>query len=871
MLNRLCFSLALLLSGFTASPLAAGHALDYYLPTGTDYSVAVPTPEEHFGFPFGEWHLSSHQLDSYLRAIAAAAPTRVQLEVIGRSHEHKPLHLLIITSPENHARLDDIRREHLARWGAQPPPADRANGAPVIVSLGYGVHGNEPSAMHAAVLIAYHLAAAQGPEHDALLQSAVVLIEPLRNPDGSDRSAQWFNQHKSLSTPSADPLDREHNEGWPGGRFNHYWFDPNRDWLPLVHPGARARADNFHQWRPHVSADYHEMGTDTTYFFQPGIPSRNNPSIPAAVVALHESIAAFHREALDAAGVLYFSRERFDDFYAGKGSTYPDLHGSVGILFEQASSRGHRQDTPHGLLTFPITIRNQVLTSLSTLRAAATLRPELLHQQRSFVQETAAAAAMAKTRAYVFSDDGDPARAQAFLDLLLQHRIEVRPLLEPVTAAGHEFKPGTAWVALTNQAQFRLLTEMFIERTEFADEVFYDVSAWTLPRAFNLPFAGLPQVPRTGAMLSATPSFPQGALIGGHSDYAYLLDWRGHFAARALQRLHRAGILVKGLTGSGLEVLAADGSRGQLAPGAVLVPVGLQPEKASLIREVIERIVQEDAVTVYGCTTGGSAAGVDLGSSTFVTLKPARVALITGAGVNAPAIGAAWHLLDQRAGLTPTLLDHAQLGRAPLAGYHVIVFADGAYESAIGDATVAELKRWVREGGTLVLMGGALTWAAKKELAALEFITPGHPAPGRLPYGNAAEVEALKLVAGSIFDVSIDPTHPLGFGFASGRLALCRNHTIFLKPSKSPYETPAVYADDPLLAGYASAANQKAVAGSAAAMALSIGRGSIVALPDDPNFRGFWHGGNRLFLNAVFHGRAIRPVLLRSESGSAAE
>jgi len=866
MLDRLFFILALVLSGFTASPLAAGQALDYYLPAGTAYDAAVPTPEKFFGFSFGEWHLSSHQLDAYLRAVAAAAPERVRLEIIGRSHEQKPLHLLIITAAENHARLDDIRRDHLARWGAQPPPADRDNGAPVIVSLGYGVHGNEPSAMHAAVLMTYHLAAAQGPELDALLQSTVVLIEPLRNPDGSDRSAQWFNQHKSLSAPSADPLDREHNEVWPGGRFNHYWADPNRDWLPLVHPEARTRADLYHHWRPHVAADYHEMGTDTTYFFQPGIPSRNNPSIPAPVVALHESIAVFHREALDTAGVLYFSRERFDDFYAGKGSTYPDLHGSVGILFEQASSRGHVQDTPHGLLTFPLTIRNQVLTSFSTLRAAVALREELFRQQRTFAQDSAAAAAAANVRAYVFGDDGDPARAHALLDLLLRHRIEVRPLLAPVTAAGHEFKPGHAWVALTSQSQFRLLTEMFIERTEFADDVFYDVSAWTLPHAFNLPFAGLSQTPRTGDVLTVAPAFPKGSLIGGHSDYAYLLDWRGHFAARALQRLHRAGILVKGLTGSGLEVLTADGSRGQLSAGAVLVPVGLQPDKAPLIREVIDRIVQEDAATVYGCATGGSAVGVDLGSSTFMTLAPTRVALITGTGVNAPAIGAAWHLLDQRAGLTPTLLDHAQLGRASLADYNVIVFTDGIYESAIGDDTVKELKSWVREGGTLVLMGRALSWATKKELAALEFITPGHPAPGRLPYGNASEVEALKLVAGAIFDVSIDRTHPLGFGFDTGRLALCRNHTIFLKPAKSPYETPAVYTDEPLLAGYASAANQKALAGSAAAVALAMGRGSVVALPDDPNFRGIWHGGNRLFLNAVFHGRAIRPVLIRGGS-----
>lgn len=865
MIARILTLVALFLTGLPAASLAAGRTLDYFLPAATDHAATVPSPEAFFGFPFGEWHLSSYQLDAYLRAVAAAAPDRVRLEIIGHSHERKPLHLLTITSAANHARLDEIRRNHLARWSAQAPAASSDVNAPAIVSLGYGVHGNEPSAMQAAVLTVYHLAAAQGSDIAALLDSAVILIEPLRNPDGSDRAAQWFNQHKSLTAPSADPLDREHNEGWPGGRFNHYWFDPNRDWLPLVHPEAQARAELFHRWRPHVAADFHEMGSDTTYFFQPGIPTRNNPSIPAEIVALHERIATFHREAFDAAGVLYFSRERFDDFYAGKGSTYPDLHGSVGILFEQASSRGHAQDTPHGLLTFPTTIRNQVLTSLSTLKAAATLRADLLRQQRSFARETAAAAAADRVRAYVFGDDGDPARAHAFLDLLRQHRIAVRPLLEPVSAGGHAFKPGAAWVALTDQAQFRLLTEMLVQRTEFEDNVFYDVSAWTLPLAYNLPFAALEQAPRSGDVLTAAPEFPRGQLIGGHSDYAYVLDWSGHHAPRALQRLHQAGILVKGLTGPGLELPLAGGTRARLAPGAILVPVGLQPDKAPLIREIIGRIVAQDGVTVYGCGSGGSAGGPDLGSPAFAPMAAPRVALITGSGVNATAIGPAWHALDQRAGLVPTLLDVAQFGRADLARYQVIVFADGAYES-IADPTVAELKRWVRQGGTLVLMGRALQWAARKEIAPLEFITPEHPATGRLPYAGAADNEALKRVAGSLFRAEIDPTHPLGFGFGRGELALCRTHTIILKPAKSPYETPAVYAANALLAGYASETNRQAIAGSAAALALATGRGAVIALPDDPNFRGLWHGGQRLFFNAVFHGRAITAVRTAGDS-----
>ena len=843
--------------------LRGGPALDYYLPPGTAYDHRVPTPEQFFGWQVGEWHLHSEQVTAYLQAVAAAAPERVKFEIMGRTHERKPLILLTITAPEHLRDIEKIRLAHLALSDpAQPAQADLA-AMPVVVNLGYSIHGNEPSGVNAMVLVAYHLAAARGPDIEAMLRQAVILIETQRNPDGGDRAAQWFNQHRSLSAPSADPADREHNEAWPRGRFNHYWFDPNRDWLPLVHPEAQARAELFHRWRPHLLTDHHEMGSNNTYFFQPGAPNRNNPSSPDQVAVLTHRVAAFHQKALDGRGVFYFSEQNFDDFYPGKGSTYPDLHGTIGILFEQASSRGHVQETQNGRLDFPFTIRNQVLTSFSSLEAALALRTELRELQRDYARTTAELAAQSKVRAYVFGDDGDPARAWALRDLLARHQIEVRPLAESVTADAHTFKPGAAWVVRVDQSQYRLLNEIFVQRTEFKDNVFYDVSAWTLPLAYNLPFAALEHVPAAGEVPVEAPAFPTGALVGGHSNYAYLFSWEAYHAPRALLRLQQAGVVVKGLTGAAIEMVAGDGTRAQFAPGAILVPVGMQPAKAEAIREIIDRIVREDAVTVYGCSTGLTPAGVDFGSSSFVPLAMPKVALITGHGVEPQEIGAAWHFLDQRVGLAPTLLDVAQLGGADLARYNVIVFGNGAYADTVSDVTVAALKSWVRQGGTLVLSGKAVSWAAKKELVALEIKpaeTPATEAPERQPYGSAAEREALKRVAGAILAVSIDPTHPLGFGFSRGQLTLCRAHTQILQRTKSPYETPAVYTATPLLSGYVSAANQKALANTAAVVALPSGKGAVVALADDPNFRGYWYGGNRLFFNALFYGRAITAI-----------
>ena len=600
------------------------------------------------------------------------------------------------------------------------------------------------------------------------------------------------------------------------------------------------------------------------------------------IFVMTRKVAAYHQRELDRHGVLYFSEQGYDDFYPGKGSTYPDLHGTVGILFEQASARGLAQENENGLLTFPFAIRNQVYTSFSSLEAAIGLRQELLELQREFVKDTAQLAAQDKVRAYVFGDDGDPARAWAFLDLLHRQRIEVRPLKTELQASGQTFTPGSAWVALTNQAQYRLLHEMFVQRTVFEDNIFYDVSAWTLPLAFNLPFAELDSVPATGDVLADSPVFPAGALIGGHSDYAYLIDWSGYYAPRALRRLQQAGIVVKGLTDAPIEIVAADGTRAKLAPGAVLVPVGIQPDKAGEISAIIDLMVREDAVKVYGCGTGLTPAGVDFGSKSFVNLELPKIALIVGQGVDAQEIGAAWHVLDQRLGLTPTLLDLAQLGKADLARYNVIMFADGLYTAAVSDKSVAALKEWVHDGGTLVLTGKATEWAAKQGLAALEFASTKPEADkkaakneatkaesvGRQPYGTGWDREALNLVRGVVLDASIDTTHPLGFGFNGDHVAFCRTNLLLLKPAKSPYETPAVYTTKPLRSGYASEANQELIANSAAVVALTNGKGVVVAMPDDPNFRGFWYGGNRVFFNALFYGRAIKTI--RSSDGAEA-
>ena len=345
-----------------------------FWPTAVEWDKSIPNPKSHFGFDVGFRHLEHGQVVSYLQALAEAS-ARVSLRQYGHTHGGRPLLLLTITSKKNRNRLDEIQRKSRRLTKANGENIETED-LPAVINMGYGVHGDEPSATNCAPLVAYYLAAAQGEEIERILENCVILLDPCLNPDGFNRFATWANRYRGRVL-NPDPQHAEHNQQWPPGRTNYYWFDLNRDWLPLVHPESRSRMRWYHKWKPNVVLDYHEMGTNSTYFFQPGIPQRTNPLTPQKNVDLTNKFGEYHARALDERGSLYYTQETFDDFYMGKGSTYPDLHGAVGILFEQASSRGHVQENQDGLLTFYDTIANHFATSLSSLKATVDLRKEL--------------------------------------------------------------------------------------------------------------------------------------------------------------------------------------------------------------------------------------------------------------------------------------------------------------------------------------------------------------------------------------------------------------------------------------------------------------------------------------------------------------
>lgn len=663
----------------------------------------------------------------------------------------------------------------------------------------------------------------------------------------------------------ADPLDREHNEVWPGGRTNHYWFDLNRDWLPLVNPESRARIDWHHRWQPHVVTDYHEMGTSSTYFFEPSEPVGSwNPLLPERLYTdITMRFADDWSAALDSLGSLYFTKEVYDNSYPGYGSTYPNFLGGLGLVFEQASSRGHIQDSGHhGILTFPFAIRNHLRTALATVRVAVEEREALVEYQRDFFVSAMAEAADDPVVGWVFGDDEDTSINDEFLDLLMRHRIEVRELGEDRSLDGHDFRVGRAWVVPAEQPQYRLARSIF-ERTEtFPDSVFYDASTWTVSLAYGIPDAEI----RGGALPAGAPVTGTAVrtIADAHeSEIGYLLDWRDADAPAALQALQARGVQGEVAT----RPFSASTTWGDVdfSRGTISMPVRTQALEPADILAAVREVSRTFGVTIHAATSTYSVDGPDLGSRSFLPVRAPRVLLPVGEGVNGYEAGQIWHLLDQRIHMPVTKVDVNDIGRVDWDRYDVLVLVSGSLGYL--QPQLDELRRWIRGGGTLVALRGAAAWAARNELTPnveppMVGRAPGEeieePQAERIDYERAGELRGAQAIGGSIWETDLDITHPIGFGYTRRSLAVWRDHANFFPLPDNPYITVARLTDDPHLSGYVSDENHERLPGSPSVVADQLGSGSVILLIDNPNFRGYWRGTNRLFLNALFFGDHVR-------------
>ena len=386
------------------------------MPDEISYDPGVTTPAEVFGHELGEQTARYDQIIRYFQTLAAESD-RITMEIAGYSVEGRPIVMLAITSPGNHENLEQIRRNHLAQYGSDRMEAEpETEETPVVTWLGFGVHGAEAAGLEASIPTVYHMAAGQGLEMEQVLQHSVVLLVAALNPDGHARRIN----HSLRFTSNTVVRNGDHagHELWTRQRTNHYGFDLNRQWLLVNQQEARVWVPLWHRWKPNFSADFHEMGTTSvrpsTYYFSPGNRVRTNRVIPDELRPIKQRFADYYKEAHDQLGTLYFTEEVYNNFYTGTGSTYPDLYGSSGALFEAGTAHLVELDTPLGRWSLAGNIELHFHSALASIVAAVELRDELKAYRKSFFEWTRDEAGQDPRAGFVFTSP-DKSRLADFI------------------------------------------------------------------------------------------------------------------------------------------------------------------------------------------------------------------------------------------------------------------------------------------------------------------------------------------------------------------------------------------------------------------------------------------------------------------------
>ena len=596
--------------------------------------------------------------------------------------------------------------------------------------------------------------------------------------------------------------------------------------------------------------DHHEMGTTSTFYFDPGKYTSNNPIVPPYIYdVVHPKFAEYFSKGMNSIGSMYFTEEAYDKLYPGYGSSYVNFYGGIGFLFEQASSRGHVQETTTIPITFGFTIRNQFTASLATLRGAAGEKEMLRKLRQNFFSSAMAQAKASPIKGYVFGEPLDASRTNAFINLLLMHQIEVYELGQSVTVNGKSFEKSKAYVVPTEQTNYIMVRSAFEKDITYRDSTFYDASTWSLVHAFNMPHGELRGAFTKGARVAATPVKTAAAV--NKSDYAYLADITDYQAHKAIYLLQQSGVIVRS-SFKPFSIGVGGGER-NFQRGALVISVQQQNIDGDKLYEAVKKAGAATGIDFFAVDGGLTAKGIDLGSGSVRTIPGPRVLMPIGNGVTAGEAGEAWHVLDQRLGLPITKVDLSSFGRVNLSKYNVLVMVGGSYPS--DKPTIDRIKAWVQAGGTLITFKTASEWAirqgiVKEKLVPMDTVK----SPKRIDFDLAADTEGARQIGGSIFQVDLDLSNPLGFGFTDRKVSVYRNGRTYLQPSKSPYSTIAQYGPTPLIGGYIHKAELKKVANSAAVLLSTDGQGRVILFADNPNFRGTWYGTNKLFFNALFFG-----------------
>lgn len=810
----------------------------------------LQTPGEFLGYEPGDRFTPHYRIVQYVEHVGQNSEY-VTIEQYGESYGFRPLIVAFITSPENHGNLERLRLNHLRRAGLLS--GDPGGLEPVsIVWLSYGVHGNESSSSEAAMLTLYELAAK--PHARQWLENTVVILDPLLNPDGRDRYVNWFNQNVGIN-PDPYPQSREHAEPWPGGRVNHYMFDLNRDWAWQTQKETRERLALYHQWMPHVHADFHEMFFNSPYYFAPAAEPYHEAITQWQRDFQHE-IGRNHARYFDKNFRLYYTREDFDLFYPAYGDTYPTYNGAIGMTYEQAghSRAGLTVVTAEGdTLTLSQRVLNQHVVGMSTVEIASKNAERLTSEFDRYFRD-ASENPYSRYKTYVIKGDSGRDKLNLLTSYLDKKGIMYGKAPTRRSVNGYDYRTGTSGsfslsesdlLIPAHQPKSVLLNVLFEPRTTVIDSLTYDLTAWAVPYAMGLnAFASETRIVPAGEW-TAPPS-PENDFDAIQEPYAYLVEWNGFEDARFLADLLQKGLRVHFST----RPFETNGKR--FERGTLVINRTGNMQLGNRFDELVKDAARKFDRRVMAVSTGMSSSGIDLGSDRINHIKAPKVALVSGSGVSAVAFGEVWHYFDRQLGYPVTVFNATDIGGVNLRDFNVLIMPSGNYRAAFSQNVLGNIHEWVRDGGVLIVMGAAIQSVSGSEN--FSGINPRNFEDAeddrQIPFAERERNWVSGTIAGSIYKLELDNTHPLAYGYPDHYYTLRSGSTVydFIREGWNVGRMRA----NAHRAGFEGYRLRGQLDDSMVFGVMPTGRGQVVYLADNPLFRGFWHNGKLLFANAVF-------------------
>lgn len=811
----------------------------------------VKSPSE-FLTNYGKQITYYHQIEAYFEHLTEQS-SYIKHQKYGLTPEQRDMNVYFISTPENLANLEQIRNNNLAAIGMSDKKTQTI-GDKLIVWLSFNVHGNEFAGAESALTVAYELVNPSNATTKEWLKNTIVILDPCLNPDGFSRYGNWLREISGTKTHPG-LTDREHMEEWPGGRYSHYIFDLNRDWAWQTQTETQQRIALYNQWMPQVHTDVHEMGYDSPYFF------------PPAAEPLHEFIEPYQKDfhnllgknisaKFDQENWMYNTRERFDLFYPSYGDTYPIYNGAVGMTMEQGGIGAGREITMENgaSLTIKDRLTHHAKAVLTVVESAVSQSDKLIKGFRGFMTHSRKTI-KGKYATYVLKSN--PKLVQ-LTELLKKNDIQFSFADAKQSASGYNYQTKKEksftiepndLIIKVDQPRAVMTQVLFEPNQKLNDSLSYDITAWALPLAYGVE--GYAVKNSLGIKTKATIAIAEKTVP--ESVYAFHIPWNNRTSAQVLALLHQNGIKVRSAM---REAIFGDIT---VKAGSLIVSKADNPKVTDFTKTVNEIVKTK---TDYNfIKTGFSTNSKDLGGENFVLLKAPKIVLLSGNGVGSTEFGAVWYYLDQTIGYPVSIVDVDKFRRIKLYEYNTLILADGYYD--FSEEQQKQIGEWIKNGGKVIAMNGALSLFEGKEGYALSpFASDEDKVKSEkeaddlelkariFDFGNGERRAISTSIPGAVIENVLDKSHPMAFGLGDNYFSLKtddRHYSLLKKASNVAY-IPKDYKSY----GFIGNGISKKLNETVSYAVEKKGDGEVIYMIDNPLFRGFWENGILLFSNALF-------------------